>query len=467
MKNVLRPLILLSLGLAAVLAAQAQPANDNFANAVVLSGTQVSTSGNSASPSNATREDGEPWILGTANIGGRSVWFDWTAPVSAQTRIDTAGSSFNTLLGVYTGATVSTLTQVAANDNGPNLGQQSQVEFAAVQGTTYHIVVDGRGRFGGGASGPYNLNLQVLSVVSITSPTNGTLFALGAPITITAAVVGATLTRMDFYNGSSFIGSDTDSPYSLVLSNAPLGTNRLIAVGVSASSGSLTSAVVNVTVMPSGLSITDPTDGTLFPATNLISVTAVGLLGSGAITNVDFYADKQFFSQDSASPFTANWTSVSPGVHSLTAIGKGDAGNLYTSAPVYISVRLTIVPSNSVWKYLDTGTDLSNVWTALTFDDSSWAAGPAELGYGDEVENPPRPEATVVSYGPDSFHKYIPTYFRRSFVITNAASYTNLIVNVLRDDGAVVYLNGIEVARFNMPTGPITFTNLAPVNATD
>src|SRR3954470_2660319 len=172
MKALVRSLLLLFLALAAVFAAEAQPANDSFANAWLLSGTLVSTNGNSSSPSNATREDGEPWILITANIGGRSVWFNWTAPVSAQTRIDTANSSFNTLLGVYTGATVSTLTQVAANDNGPNLGQSSLVQFAAVQGTTYHIVVDGRGRFGGGASGTYNLNLQVLSVVSISSPTN-------------------------------------------------------------------------------------------------------------------------------------------------------------------------------------------------------------------------------------------------------------------------------------------------------
>src|SRR5262245_30868620 len=93
----------------------AQPANNNFANAWILNGTVVTTNGNSSQPSNATREPGEPTITGRP--GGRSVWFRWMAPVGGQTRLDTIGSSFNTLLGVYTGTAVNALTLVAENDN--------------------------------------------------------------------------------------------------------------------------------------------------------------------------------------------------------------------------------------------------------------------------------------------------------------------------------------------------------------
>ena len=53
----------------------------------------------------------------------------------------------------------------------------------------------------------------------------------------------------------------------------------------------------------------------------------------------------------------------------------------------------------------------------LAFNDSGWSTGPAELGYGDAPEG--RPEATVVSFGPNAGAKYITTYFRRAFTVSN------------------------------------------------
>src|ERR1044071_5135310 len=134
MKTLSRALAISLFVLLAALPAIAQPANNNFADAWLLSGITVTTNGNSTG---ATREDGEPWP-GQQNIGGRSVWFVWTAPVTAATRINTVGSLFNTMLGVYTGNAVNALTQVAANDNGPGIGQASQVDIGAIQGTTYY-----------------------------------------------------------------------------------------------------------------------------------------------------------------------------------------------------------------------------------------------------------------------------------------------------------------------------------------
>src|SRR5206468_2376648 len=65
----------------------------------------------------------------------------------------------------------------------------------------------------------------------------------------------------------------------------------------------------------------------------------------------------------------------------------------------------------------------------------------------------------------DANSKYITTYFRRRFVAGNVSSYTNLLLRVLRDDGAVVYLNGAEVFRSNMPTNTaIAYTTLSSSN---
>ncbi|MGJ8744195.1 Ig-like domain-containing protein [Polaribacter sp.] len=116
----------------------------------------------------------------------------------------------------------------------------------------------------------------------------------------------------------------------------------------------------------------------------------------------------------------------------------------------------TLISSNSTWKYLDNGSNQNTVWTAINFNDNAWNSGPAELGYGDGGE------ATIVSYGNDSNNKYITTYFRKSFNVTNPGSISGLDLDILVDDGAVVYLNGVELLRQNMPTGTINYQTLAP-----
>ncbi|MEK6323685.1 MAG: fibronectin type III domain-containing protein [Acidobacteriota bacterium] len=115
----------------------------------------------------------------------------------------------------------------------------------------------------------------------------------------------------------------------------------------------------------------------------------------------------------------------------------------------------TIVAAGSTWKYLDNGSNQVTAWRAPSFDSSSWASGPAQLGYGDGGE------ATLLSYGPDANSKFITTYFRHSFNVADASIFTSLTLRVLRDDGAVVYLNGTEVWRTNMPSGTVTHTTLA------
>lgn len=108
----------------------------------------------------------------------------------------------------------------------------------------------------------------------------------------------------------------------------------------------------------------------------------------------------------------------------------------------------TLVAQGANWKYLDDGSNQGVAWRGIGFNDAAWDSGPAQLGYGDDDE------ATIVNDGPDN-DRFITTYFRHRFNITNAANYTNLLVRLLRDDGAVGYLNGAELFRHNMPGGAI------------
>jgi len=117
----------------------------------------------------------------------------------------------------------------------------------------------------------------------------------------------------------------------------------------------------------------------------------------------------------------------------------------------------TLVPTGAIWKYLDNGSNQGTAWRASGFDDSTWPSGAAQLGYGDGDE------VTTVGFGPDTNNKFITTYFRRAFSVTSAAAFNALTLRLMRDDGAVVYINGVEVWRTNMPTGTISSSTLASV----
>ncbi|NWG87705.1 MAG: S8 family serine peptidase [Hydrogenophilaceae bacterium] len=114
------------------------PGNDLFAQAAGLSGQSGQASGGTV---NATKEVGEPNHAG--DVGGKSVWYLWTAPASGLVNLDTHGSGFDTLLAVYTGTTVGGLSAIAANDDDGSPGYVSGLSFDASAGTTYRIAVDG------------------------------------------------------------------------------------------------------------------------------------------------------------------------------------------------------------------------------------------------------------------------------------------------------------------------------------
>ena len=110
------------------------------------------------------------------------------------------------------------------------------------------------------------------------------------------------------------------------------------------------------------------------------------------------------------------------------------------------------------------GTGVANhSWNAVQLNsnwylcDATWSSGPARLGYGGDSE------VTLVSYGPSSSAKYITTYFRRAFEVADASLFRGFKIRLVRDDGAVVYLNGLEVFRSNLPAGAVNSSTLAPV----
>lgn len=175
------------------------PANDNFVNAQVISGSLGSVSGSNVS---ASKEAGEPAHAG--NTGGASVWYQWQAPATGSVTISTTGSSFDTLLGVYTGSSVGGLTTIASNDdeNFPTI-LTSTVTFNTVSGTTYRIAVDGYG----GASGNVTLNWNLgttgsLRIDSVAPPAGRT--SGGQLIVLNGSFAGLSTVTMGGVSASWF-----------------------------------------------------------------------------------------------------------------------------------------------------------------------------------------------------------------------------------------------------------------------
>lgn len=139
-----------------------QPGNDAFGARLALTGGNVTVTDANASASR--QNPSEPLILG--NAGGHSLWWSWTAPANGTVNINTAGSNFNTLLGVYTGTALNALTLVASNDDvTPGTVLTSAVSFTATAGTTYQIAVDGFND----ATGNITLNVVQQPPLAVTS----------------------------------------------------------------------------------------------------------------------------------------------------------------------------------------------------------------------------------------------------------------------------------------------------------
>jgi type 1 glutamine amidotransferase len=118
-------------------------------------------------------------------------------------------------------------------------------------------------------------------------------------------------------------------------------------------------------------------------------------------------------------------------------------------------LAVDLIRPGSTWLYLDDGSAPPLAWRSNNFADNTWKSGRAELGYGDSDE------ATVIQSDRGNGTRIITSYFRKYFAVTNAASLTNLELRVLRDDGAIVHLNGTEIFRSNMTNAAVDSSTVA------
>jgi regulation of enolase protein 1 (concanavalin A-like superfamily) len=191
---------------------------------------------------------------------------------------------------------------------------------------------------------------------AITSPASGASFTAPANIMINASASDSdgTVTRVDFYRGSTLIGSDATSPYSVTWSNVAAGSYTLTAVAVDNANATTTSAGVNITVTTAAnqlptVSITSPTSGATYTAPASITINASASDSDGTVSSVDFYQGSTLIATDTTNPYSASWTNVAAGTYSLTAVARDNGGATKTSTAVSVTVNGSAQPTTLIF----------------------------------------------------------------------------------------------------------------------
>jgi len=226
------------------------PANDNFSSPFILSGFPVLDAGNNFG---ATRESGEPLHNTFGNAGGATVWWRWTAPTTGAVTISTVDSNFDTMLAVYTGTSLASLVQIAADDDSGG-NATSLVTILVSAGTVYQIAVDGYFEGSSVALGIIALNIQgVASAPSIVAAPRDSEAVQGQPASFSVTATGSgTLNyawqRLPF-NGDAWLNLISAPGYTGANTSALSVTSTTVAMSgdqfrcvVSNSAGAITSA---------------------------------------------------------------------------------------------------------------------------------------------------------------------------------------------------------------------------------
>jgi len=191
-------------------------------------------------------------------------------------------------------------------------------------------------------------NSNLPPAVSLSSPTNGATYTAPASVTLTASASDpdGTIAKVDFYAGTSLLGTATTSPYQISWGSVAVGNYSLSAVATDNLGAIGTSSAVNITVNPSNnpptVTLKTPLNGTIFAAGSNISLSADASDSDGTISKVEFFAGATLVgtvtTPTSGSTYNFSWNNVASGAYALTAKATDNASGVITSSAININV---------------------------------------------------------------------------------------------------------------------------------
>ena len=186
-----------------------------------------------------------------------------------------------------------------------------------------------------------------LPTVSLTAPAAGATFTAPASVTLSASAsdTDGTVAKVEFFQGTTLIGTATAAPYTVAWNSVPAGSYSLTAKATDNAGGITTSAARTITVNPANqlptVSLTAPAAGATFTAPASVTLSATATDTDGTITKVEFFQGTTLIGTATAAPYTVTWSNVPAGSYSLTAKATDNAGGVATSAARTITVTGT------------------------------------------------------------------------------------------------------------------------------
>ncbi|MES2999885.1 MAG: Ig-like domain-containing protein [Pseudomonadota bacterium] len=182
--------------------------------------------------------------------------------------------------------------------------------------------------------------------VTLTSPVSGATFSAPAtvPLAATAADTDGTIAKVEFFRGTTLIGSVTTAPYNYTWTGVAAGSYSITAkatdnAGAATSSTAASITVSAVTNAPPTVTLTSPANGASYGAPATIQLAANAADSNGTIAKVEFFrGGTTLIGTATAAPYTFNWTNVAVGAYSITAKATDNAGATATSSAAAINV---------------------------------------------------------------------------------------------------------------------------------
>lgn len=201
-------------------------------------------------------------------------------------------------------------------------------------------------QFGTGLSSAVNVTVidNTPPQVSITAPAGGQTYFAGIPFVVSANAtdVGGAIARVEFFAGSTLIGTTTSAPFTINWSAPAAGSYVLTARATDNSNAVTTSAAVNVTIAANAIptvTLTMPRAGQSFVTGSTINLAAAANDSDGPLVRVEFYAGATLLASVATMPYTYAWPTAASGNYILTAKAVDTRGAITLGAPVPISVR--------------------------------------------------------------------------------------------------------------------------------
>ena len=295
------------------------------------------------------------------------------------------------------------------------------------------------------------VTVEVPPAIALTSPDDNAAFTAPATISLAASVTanGHTISKVQFYNGTTLLGEDSTAPYAFSWNSVPAGNYRLTARAVYDSANTVASTAANVTVTnlpPPAIALTAPANNAAFTAPATISLAANVTANGHTITKVQFYNGTTLLGENASAPYVFTWSSVVAGNYSLSAHALYDSGS--TIASTAANVTVTNLPPPTI---------------ALTAPATNSAfTAPATISLAANVTANGHTITKVQFYngtallGEDTIAPYVFTWGS-----VGAGAYT-LTAQAVYDSGSTIASTAANVTVTNLPPPAIALT--APAN---